>query len=64
LIEFYEDGKRELYNLKDDPGEKQDLAAKMPDKVKELHRVLQDWRKAVKAQMPTANPDYQPAKEK
>jgi arylsulfatase A-like enzyme len=64
LIEFYEDGKRELYNLKDDPGEKQDLAAKMPDKVKELHRVLQDWRKAVKAQMPTANPDYQPAKGK
>ena len=36
LIEFYEDGKLELYNLKDDIGEKNDLAAKMPDKVKEL----------------------------
>jgi arylsulfatase A-like enzyme len=58
LIEFYEDGKRELYNLKDDQGEKADLAAKMPEKVKELAGRLDDWRKAVKAQMPTPNPDY------
>jgi len=54
----------ELYNLKEDIGEKIDLAAKMPDKVKELHQMLKDWRKAVDAQMPTPNPDYKPAKEK
>ena len=30
LIEFFEDGRKELYNLKSDIGEKQDLAAKMP----------------------------------
>jgi arylsulfatase A-like enzyme len=62
LIEFYEDGKLKLYNLKDDLGEKVDLAAKMPDKVKELHQMLRDWRRAVDAQMPTPNPDYQPQK--
>jgi arylsulfatase A-like enzyme len=64
LIEFYEDGKLELYNLKEDLGEKNDLAAKMLDQAKELHQILKDWRKAVDAQMPTPNPDYKPAKEK
>jgi arylsulfatase A-like enzyme len=64
LIEFYEDGKLELYNLKEDIGEKNDLAVKMPDKAKELHQLLKDWRKAVDAQMMTPNPDYKPAKDK
>ena len=58
LIEFYEDGKLELYNLKEDIGEQNDLAEKMPDLTKELHKWLQDWRTAVDAQMPTPNPDY------
>jgi arylsulfatase A len=62
LIEFYEDGKLELYNLKDDIGEKNDLAAKMPEKAKELHQMLTDWRKSVDAQMMKANPDYKPGK--
>ena len=52
LIEFFETGKLELYNLKDDIGEKTDLAAKMPDKAKELHAKLVAWRKAVNAPMP------------
>ncbi|HVS37771.1 MAG TPA: sulfatase [Gemmataceae bacterium] len=58
LIEFYEDDKVELYNLKDDVGETNDLAEKMPDKTKELHKLLQDWRIAADAQMMTPNPDY------
>ena len=41
-----------LYNLKDDIGEKTDLAAKMPDRVKELHADLVAWRKKVNAPMP------------
>ncbi|OAI50240.1 hypothetical protein AYO44_17955, partial [Planctomycetaceae bacterium SCGC AG-212-F19] len=61
LIEFYEDGKRELYNLKDDIGEQKDLAATMPDRAKELQQKLVEWRKAVNARMPTPNPDYKPA---
>ena len=64
LIEFYEDGKRELYNLKEDVGEEQNLAGKMPEKAKELHQLLKDWRKAVDAQMPTPNPDYVPPKQR
>jgi arylsulfatase A-like enzyme len=55
LLEFFEDGRRELYNLKDDLSEKHNLAAKMPEKVKELHGKLAAWRQAVKAPMPTAN---------
>ena len=62
LIEFYEDGKLELYNLKEDVGEKNDLAEKMPDKAKELHKLLQDWRTSVDAQMMTPNPDYKAGK--
>jgi arylsulfatase A len=60
LIEFYEDGKLELYNLKDDLEEKSDLAARMPQKAKEMRDMLSEWRKDVDAQMPTANPDYKP----
>jgi arylsulfatase A-like enzyme len=62
LIEFYEDGKLELYNLKEDIGEQHDSAEKMPEKTKELHGMLKAWRTAVDAQMPTANPDYKPPK--
>ena len=36
LIEWFEDNRVELYNLRDDLGEQNDLAAQMPDKVAEL----------------------------
>ncbi len=58
LIEFYEDSSVELYNLKDDTGEKNNLAEKMPEKADELRKMLHDWRKSVNAQMPIPNPDY------
>jgi arylsulfatase A-like enzyme len=61
LIEFYEDNHLELYNLKQDIGEKNNLADKMPGKTAELHKMLIDWRKKVDAQMPTPNPDYKPS---
>lgn len=61
LIEFFEDGKIELYNIKDDIGEKNDLAGTMPDKVEELARKLVQWRKSVGAPIPTErNPQYDP----
>ncbi|MHC4171535.1 MAG: sulfatase [Planctomycetota bacterium] len=61
LIEFFEDGKVELYNLADDIGEKNNLAEIMPDKVKELHGILIKWRKSVRAPIPTEkNPQYDP----
>jgi len=56
LHEFFETGKLELYNLKDDPGERKDLAATNPAKRDELAKKLAAWREAVKAPMPTKNP--------
>ncbi|HUT33106.1 MAG TPA: sulfatase [Planctomycetota bacterium] len=64
LIEYFEDGKLELYNLKGDLSETTDLAAKMPEKAAELRKKLDDWRRAVGAQMPTPNPNYDPKREK
>lgn len=52
LLEFFEDGRLELYNLREDIGEKQNLAQKMPDKAKELHAKLASWRKKVGARVP------------
>jgi arylsulfatase A-like enzyme len=52
LLEFFETGKRELYNLRNDLGEKKDLASAMPEKLRELHAKLQAWRKDISAPMP------------
>jgi arylsulfatase A-like enzyme len=58
LLEYFEDGHLELYNLGDDPSEKRDLAAAMPDRAKELHARLAAWRKSVNAPMPEKNPGF------
>lgn len=61
LIEFFEDDRIELYNLQDDIGEKNDLAAVMPEKARELHRTLLDWRAALNAPVPRSlNPEFDP----
>ena len=57
LIEFYEDGRIELYNLANDVGEKQDLSKTQPDRARSLQRLLHQWRKSVGAQMPSGNPN-------
>jgi arylsulfatase A len=62
LIEFYEDGRLELYDLSKDIGEENDLSEKEPEKTRELHHMLAVWRKSVEAQMPTRNPQYDPTK--
>lgn len=55
LIEFYEDGRLELYNLKNDPSEKINLSSEMPTKVKELKVLLDNWKKETKAFIPLQN---------
>jgi arylsulfatase A-like enzyme len=60
LIEWYEDDRAELFNIRDDIGEKHDLSQQSPEKAAELRKQLKAWRDAVKADMPTPNPDYQP----
>jgi arylsulfatase A-like enzyme len=59
LIEFFEDGSVELYNLADDMGEENDLAGKMPEKVQFMRSRLHSWRESVNAQMPEPNPNYE-----
>jgi arylsulfatase A-like enzyme len=58
LIEWYEGPSLELFNLREDPGEKSNLAKKQPAHTEALHQQLIAWRQEVKAIMPTPNPDH------
>jgi arylsulfatase A-like enzyme len=55
LMEFYEDHRLELYNLREDAGETKNLADEMPEKAKQLHAQLVAWRTKIGAPMPTPN---------
>ncbi|NLF68962.1 MAG: sulfatase [Candidatus Anammoximicrobium sp.] len=62
LMEFFEDGRLELYNLRDDVGETKNLASQMPEKAQELYAQLLAWRQAIQAPMPTPHkPETAPA---
>ena len=52
LIRFYDTGREELYNLRDDLGERHDLTGSQPEKRRELALRLDGWLKEVGAQMP------------
>ena len=58
LIEFYENGRKELFDVT--KGEGQNLIESKPDVAKRLAEKLDYWRKSVEAKMPTPNPDYVP----
>ena len=62
LIEFYEDGHWELYNLREDLGEKNNLAETMPAKAAQLAARLDVWRRNVGAQMMFPNPIWESGK--
>jgi hypothetical protein len=47
LIEWYEDMNVELFNLKDDIGERHDLAKSQPELAAKLTKLLHDWRRQV-----------------
>lgn len=63
LIQFYETGAFELYDLKNDIGETKNLVNQMPPKVQELNQKLELWRKKTGAQSPLPNPNFKPEKE-
>lgn len=63
LILSSEDGHLELYNLASDIGESINLAGSMPQKAKELHRILMDWQERLGAKSATPNPKYDPQRE-
>lgn len=70
LIEYYEmaltgeGAPLELFNLRTDPAEARNLAAAEPERVTALREKLAAWRAATGAQMPTANPKFDPARAK
>jgi arylsulfatase A len=58
LIEQYEDGSLELYDLAKDPSEKTDVAAAEPARVAALRGKLEAWRRSVGAEPTKANPNF------
>jgi arylsulfatase A-like enzyme len=53
LMEFFEDGRLELYDLAADLGESNNLAEMHPKKTAELHELMKSWRRETSAAMPT-----------
>ncbi|MHC4085184.1 MAG: sulfatase [Planctomycetota bacterium] len=52
LIEYFDKGTVELYNLIDDISEQHNLAKKLPKKAAELQKSLKAWRRDVGAKIP------------
>ena len=60
LLEYFENNTVQLFNLKNDIGEQNDLTASQPDKANELKAMLHKWREDVGANMMMPNPNYKP----
>jgi arylsulfatase A-like enzyme len=60
LIEWYEDGQLELYNIRHDLSERYNLASLLPEKARELLGKLSAWREELGAVQPSPNPTYRP----
>ena len=59
LHEYFEDSRLELYDLKSDPGENNNLVNNYPEKTQELLEKLKAWRTKNNAPVPTIkNPEY------
>jgi arylsulfatase A len=58
LIEWYEDGQLELYDLQNDEGERNNIAAANPALVQQLREALNSWKKSVGAKPTAPNPHY------
>lgn len=61
LIEHYEDGRVELFNLANDPAEEHNVAVEGERFVVVLRPLLARWRKSVGAQENTPNENFDPA---
>ena len=60
LIEYYENNRRELFDLKADLSESRNLIEAKPEIAKALTAKLAAWRTEFGAQMPVPNPNYLP----
>lgn len=57
-IHSYEDDRIELYNLAEDPGERNNLSKELPEQAAKLRAMIDARRKEVDAQDPRPNPIY------
>lgn len=62
LMKFYENGRLALFDIEADISEQNDLSQRMPQRVKELDRLLVKYLHDVDAQMATPNPNHDPSK--
>lgn len=62
LVEYYDVEKDELYDLRTDLGQRQDLSAQQPERTARMRAALAAWRKDVGAQENRPNPDFDAAK--
>lgn len=58
LVENFEDGSLELYDLATDPGETKNLSEQQADRAEQMRKQLAAWRTRVGAQMPQPNPEF------
>ncbi|MFD0959718.1 sulfatase [Paenibacillus chungangensis] len=58
LIEFYEDGRLELYHLREDIEESRNLVETEPELAERMKRKLDEWRHSVEAKIPQPNEAY------
>jgi hypothetical protein len=58
LLEYLEDSRLELYNLRNDLQENKNVAAEQAEKTSELRNCLAHRRTGIHAQMPTPNPNF------
>ncbi|MEX1026614.1 MAG: sulfatase [Candidatus Paceibacterota bacterium] len=58
LLEYFENGTVELFDLKADPGEQNNLAETHPEIAEQLVKELHQWRDATGAEMMNPNPDF------
>ncbi|MDF9799394.1 arylsulfatase A-like enzyme [Catalinimonas alkaloidigena] len=58
LIHYWEDDRNELYNLEEDPGEKQNVADAYPEVTERLHEQLQAFLKSVDANLPARDTTF------
>jgi hypothetical protein len=63
LIEFYDSGRRELFNIATDVSESQNLIDRQPQVAERLAAQLASWLKQVDAEMPTPNSGYVPTEQ-
>ena len=58
LLQYDETGETELYDLKNDPAEKKNLIKESPDQAARLEKMLNEWKRMIKAQQPSPNPGF------